>query len=111
MLKMKMMMMTGVMILFIYSCIPSLLLLACCLTYDMVNYLANTPFLPKFHYDADDYVDGDIDDNDDIYIMMKCMFVTFLHAQIARLLLAPPARSAPTVPTCQLASPTIESLL
>ena len=76
----------------------------------------------------------------DIYIIMKCMYVCHVFAYYAfplpscwyiyndevsvclcvchvfagpncRNALAPPARSAPTVPTCQLASPTIESLL
>ena len=61
--------------------------------------------------DDDDVNDDDDDDdiyNDEVYV---CVFVTFLHAQIARLLLAPPARSAPSVRTCHLAMPTIESLL
>ena len=52
----------------------------------------------------------------DIYIMMKCMSVCLCVCHVfacpnCRNALAPPARSAPTVPTCQLASPTIESLL
>ena len=30
------------------------------------------------HCDYDDYADDDDDDDDDIYIMMQCLFVTFL---------------------------------